>query len=188
MERYQLRDLLVICEDNSCKFGILNNAGDKIKIITKNEIHAVEYPLDKHWNRIGGLVSTYAYTIEGGILAYPLIMKGAQANEVEKKHGGNFILFDGDEDHHQIIGVLAINKLSRAINIISALYGIDKNYDFENTNRNRFVTPLMLEKIEKAIDFAISQNGYSIQKEKRINAQDEQNKKLEEGYSAIKEF
>ena len=36
MTKYKIKDLLLVYENKDCRFAVLNNNGDKIKIITKN--------------------------------------------------------------------------------------------------------------------------------------------------------
>ena len=35
MTKYKIKDLLLVYENKDCRFAVLNNNGDKIKIITK---------------------------------------------------------------------------------------------------------------------------------------------------------
>ena len=44
MEKYKIKDLLLIYESGDCRFGVLNNKKTKIKILTKNEIHSINNP------------------------------------------------------------------------------------------------------------------------------------------------
>ena len=73
MEKYKIKDLLLIYESGDCRFGVLNNKKTKIKILTKNEIHSINNPsfhtYMKEDREVGHLYYVNAYETNDGLKA-----------------------------------------------------------------------------------------------------------------------
>ena len=73
-------------------------------------------------------------------------------------------------------------------NILSAIFGIDDDSEFENENRNKFIDEAAIEKIEKAINVAESRNEYNIRKDEQLAKQRRKNQEDEKSYGNTLEF
>lgn len=96
MEKYKIKDLLLIYESGDCRFGVLNNKKTKIKILTKNEIHSIDKPsfhtYMKEDRDVGHFYYVNAYETNDGLKAFPLCGKFEDINANSRA-----IFRDGDD-------------------------------------------------------------------------------------------
>lgn len=186
MEKYKIKDLLLIYENHDCRFGVLNKDKNKIKIITKNKIVPLQDSLDIYVN-IDSPEEFYAYCAVRETYACPIVINGKQANEVAARNSERK-KYENMEEFNQLFALLNVHKLHLSGSILSSIFGIDEDGDFENENRNKFVDVATIEKIEKAINVAQSRNEYNIKKDQQLAKQRAKNKADEKDYETTLTF
>jgi len=186
MTKYKIKDLLLVYENKDCRFAVLNNNGDKIKIITKNQILPITDDLDVYVG-INAPSDFFAYEVVGGIIAKPIVVKGYKANIALSKNGKPK-KYDNIEEFNQLSTILLANEMYHSRNILSAIFGIDDDSEFENENRNKFIDAATIEKIEKAVNVAESRNEYNIRKDEQLAKQRRRNQEDEKSYRNTLEF
>lgn len=186
MNKYKIKDLLLIYENSDCRFAVLNNSGDKIKIITKNQILPISDGLDVYVG-INAPSDFFAYEIQEEVIAAPIVVKGYQANIALSKNNEPK-KYDNIEEFNQLATILLANEMYHSRNILSAIFGIDEDSEFENENRNKFINEETIKKIEKAINVAESRNEYNIRKDAQLAKQRRQNQEDEKSYNQTLEF
>ena len=186
MAKYKIKDLLLIYEDKDYRFAVLNNNGDKIKIITKNQILPITDDLNVYVD-INAPSDFFAYEVFGEITAEPIVVKGYKANIALSKNGEPK-KYDDIEEFNQLSTILLANEMYHSANILSAIFGIDDDFEFENENRNKFIDEETIEKIEKAINVAESRNEYNIRKDEQLKKQRRKIQEDEKSYRNTLEF
>lgn len=186
MARYKIKDLLLIYEDRDCRFAVLNNNGDKIKIITKNQILPLTDGLDVYVG-INAPSNFFAYEALGEIIVEPIVVNGYKANIALSKNDEPK-KYDNMEEFNQLSTILLANEMYHSRDILAAIFGIDDDSEFENENRNRFIDDATIEKIEKAVNVAESRNEYNIRKEEQLAKQRKANQEDEKTYNETLEF
>ncbi|MGN1162924.1 MAG: hypothetical protein ACI4T2_03295 [Christensenellales bacterium] len=149
MEKYKIKDLLLIYEYGDCRFGVLNNKKTKIKILTKNEIHSLDNPslhtYQKEDRDVGRFYYVNVYETNDGLKAFPLCGK------FEDIYANSRAIFRNGDDKcfyltNQIIEVLVCNRMDNSKNIFKAVFN----------NPENFIDITTIAKIEKAVNFAES--------------------------------
>lgn len=189
--KYKIKDLLLTYERGICKFAILNNEKTKLKIITDNEILEIREPLDFIVDT-ENLGEAFAYMTTFGVFAYPIVLRGAEINpvldELDKVQNTNSERFESFEEINQLSAVMLSNDMIHSKQILSAIFGIDDNSEFENERRNNFLDEEAIKKIENAINTAESHNTYGIQKQNRESKKIRENNLYENTYKQTLEF
>ena len=191
MTKYKIKDLLLTHERGICKFAILNNEKTKLKIITDNEILEIRESLDL-------IVDTdnsgeaFAYMTTFGVFAYPIVLRGAEVNpvleELDKVQNTNSERFESFEEFNQLSAIMLSNDMIHSRPILSAIFGIDDDSEFQNERRNNFIDEETIKKIENAVNTAESRNTYDIQRQNRESKIRRENNLYEKTYNQTLEF
>ena len=182
MEKYKIKDLLLIYESGVCRFGVLNNKKTKIKILTKNEIHSIDNPslhtYMKEDRDVGYLYYVNVYETNDGLKAFPLCGKFEDINANSRA-----IFRDGDDEcfyrYKQIIEVLKCNRMDNSTNIFEAVF-----------NPENFIDITTIAKIEKAVNFVESHSKSAFRniKNERLSKQKCKNQEYAKQYDQTLEF
>ena len=129
----------------------------------------------------------FAYEVVDGIIAEPIVVKGYKAN-IALSNNGEPKKYDDIEEFNQLSTILLANEMYYSRNILSAVFGIDDDSEFENENRNKFIDAATIEKIEKAVNVAESRNEYNIRKDEQLAKQRRKNQENEKSYRNTLEF
>lgn len=183
MEKYKIKDLLLIYKFGDCKFGVLNNQKTKIKILTKNEIHSLDNPsLHTYMEQDREVCHFYyvnAYETNDGLKAFPLCGK------FEDIYANSRAIFpDGDDKcfyrYRQIIEVLEYNRMDNSNDIFEAVFN----------NPENFIDITTIAKIEKAVNFVESRSKSAFRniENERLSEQKNKNQEYAKEYNQTLEF
>lgn len=183
MEKYKIKDLLLIYESGDCRFGVLNNKKTKIKILTKNEIHSINNPsfhtYMKEDREVGHLYYVNAYETRDGLKAFPLCGKFEDINANSRA------IFRDDDDtcfyrYKQIMQVLEYNRMDNSKNIFEAVFN----------NPENFIDITTIAKIEKAVNFVESHSKSAFRniKNEKLAKQKCKNQEYAKQYDQTLEF
>lgn len=186
MEKYKIKDLLLIYEYGDCRFGVLNNKKTKIKILTKNEIHSLDNPslhtYGKESRDADGFCGFYyvnVYETNDGLKAFPLCGKfeDISANSRAIFRNGDYKCYYLTK---QIMEVLMCNRMDNSKNIFKAVFN----------NPENFIDITTIAKIEKAVNFAESYSKSSFRniENERWSKQKCKNQEYEKQYDQTLEF
>ena len=172
-------------------------AGEKLKALRKNtklsifkvakKVHISGNYLSLLERGINAPSDFFAYEVVDGIIAEPIVVKGHKANIALSKNGEPK-KYDDIEEFNQLSTILLANEMYYSRNILSAIFGIDDDSEFENENRNKFIDAATIEKIEKAVNVAESRNEYNIRKDEQLAKQRRKNQADEKSYRNTLEF
>ena len=176
MNKYKIKDLLLIYENSDCRFAVLNKDKTKIKIITKNEVHLLNDSLLKDYTGnsqiFAHLYQVYAYETKEDIRVFPIFLKQNDLAHIKYDH--HYI----SEKFSQFDKVLDYNKIKDSKPIFKAVFN----------NPERFIEEATIKKIEKAINVAESRNEYNIRKDEHLAKQKRKNEEDEKSYNQTLEF
>lgn len=183
MEKYKIKDLLLIYEFGDCRFGVLNNKKTKIKILTKNEIHSLHNPslhtYMKEDRDVGHFYYVNVYETKDGLKAFPLCGKFEDINANSRA------IFRDDDDtcfyrYKQITQVLEYNRMDNSKNIFEAVFN----------NPENFIDITTIAKIEKAVNFveSYSKSAFRNIKNERLAKQKCKNQEYAKQYDQTLEF